>query len=88
MTVVFTDVMKCRAASRNQFRRKLTQMKDHSIACIQQRIADHSSQNEEKEVYAGSPLTKLHIHISSLYTSHVYTHTHFHRKKSVYTLGN
>jgi len=30
MTVVFTDVMKCRAASRNQFRKQHIQMADHS----------------------------------------------------------
>eukprot|EP00253_Pinus_taeda_P031428 PITA_31428 len=37
-------------------------MKDHSIAGKQQRIIDQSSQNEEREVYAVSPLTKLRIH--------------------------
>jgi len=88
MTVVFTNVMKCRAASRNQFTRQLTQMKDHTIACKQQRITYQSSQNEEREVYAGSPLTKLRIHASSLFTSYVYVHMHFHKRKSVYTLEN
>ena len=88
MTVVFTDVMKCRVALRNQFRRKLTQTKDHSIAGKQQRITYHSSQNEEREVYAGSPLTKPRIQASSLYTNRVYVHTHFEKKKNVYTLEN
>lgn len=88
MIVVFIYVMKCRAASRNQFKRKLTQMKDHSITGKQQRMTDQSSQDEEREVYASSPLTKLHIHASSLYTSRIYIHMHFHRRKSVYTLEN
>jgi len=48
MAVVFIDVMKCRAASRNQFKRQLSQMKDHSIEGKQQRITDQSSQNEER----------------------------------------
>ena len=80
--------MKCRAASRNQFRKQLTQMKDHNIVGKQQRITDQSSQNEEREVYASSPLTKLHIHAGSLYTSRVSVHMHFHRRKSAYTLEN
>jgi len=63
-------------------------MKDHSIAGKQQRIIDQSSKNEEREVYTGSPLTKLCIHAGSLYTSCVYVHTHFHKRKSVYTLEN
>jgi len=42
--------------------------------------------DEEREVYAGSPLTKLCIHVGSLFTSRIYVHTHFHKSKSVYTL--
>jgi len=86
MLVVFTDVMECRATSRNQFRMKITQMKDHSIVGKLQIIIDQSSQNEEREVYAGSPLNKLRIHIGSLNTSRIYVHMHFHRRKSTYTL--
>ena len=88
MIVVFTDVMKCKVVPRNQFRRQLPQMKDHNIAGKHQRIIDQSSQNEKREVYVGSPLTKLRIHAGSLYTSRVYVHTHFHKRKSAYTLEN
>ena len=63
-------------------------MKDDSIAGKQQRIIDQSSQNEEREVYAGSPLTKLRMHVGSLYTSRIYVHMHFHGRKSAYTLKN
>ncbi len=86
MTGVFIDMMKCKAPSRNQFKKQLTQMKNHSIAGKQQRIIDQFSQNEEREVYIGSPLTKLRIHVGSLCTSCVYTHMNFHGRKSVYTL--
>lgn len=43
MTRVFTNVMKCKAASRYQFRKQPTQMKYHSIIGKQQRIIDWSS---------------------------------------------
>ena len=92
MAIVLAGVTKCRAFQRNQFSSKvqwkLSQMKDHSTTGQQQRIADQASQNEEKEVYVGSPLTKLRIHAGSLYTSYVYVHTHFHKRKSTYTLEN
>ena len=79
---------KCRTTSRNQLRKQLTQMKDHSIARKQQIIIDQSSQNEEREVYTGSPLSKMCIHAGSQYTSHVYVHTHFHKRKGMYMLEN
>ena len=75
MIAVFTDVMKCRAASMNQFRRQLTQMKDHNIVGKQQRIVDQSSHNEEREVYAGSPLAKLRIQVDCIQVAYTYTHT-------------
>lgn len=60
-------------------------MKDQSITGKQQRIIDQSSQNQEREVYAGSPLTKLCIHTGSLYTKlRICTHTLSQKEKCVY----
>ena len=41
-------------------------------------------QNEERELYTGSPLAKPHIHAGSLYKSHIHTHALSQNARRVY----
>ena len=73
MTQVFS-LMATHSDDRSQFSKLTTQ------------ISDQTSQDEEREVYEGSPLAKSRIHVGSLYTSRVYIHMHFHKIQGEYIL--
>ena len=70
------SLMATNSDDRSQFSRLTTQ------------CSDQNSQDEEREVYAGSPLAKLCIHAGFMYTSSIYVHTNFHRMQGTYILEN